>query len=230
MSSRAIAVVGMHRSGTSCLTGTLEEAGVYLGPVSRKNPHNLRGNHERADIMAMHDAVLAANGGAWDRPPPDVVWSAEQRATLRGIVESYAGYNLWGFKDPRTLLLLDGWLAEIPPLEFAGTFRHPLLVAQSLDRRSRRPLEQGLALWQTYNERLLALHMERGVPLIEFVADAKELRRKLGRLLDRLGLTVDAERLAFYTPELQHQREPVDATALPAEVERIYRDLQARVV
>ncbi len=31
--SDAIAVLGMHRSGTSCLTGLLEQAGVFLGPV-----------------------------------------------------------------------------------------------------------------------------------------------------------------------------------------------------
>lgn len=29
----SLIVFGMHRSGTSCLTGTLEEAGVYLGEV-----------------------------------------------------------------------------------------------------------------------------------------------------------------------------------------------------
>jgi len=66
-----IAVLGMHRSGTSCLTGLLEDAGVPLGDVQKENPHNPLGNQENLRIMHLHDAVLAANGGSWDAPPAE---------------------------------------------------------------------------------------------------------------------------------------------------------------
>lgn len=228
MSTRIITVLGMHRSGTSCLTGTLEEAGVYLGPVSRKNPHNMKGNHERLDIMELHNDVLTSCGGAWDAPPADICWSDEQSNTLRTILSSYQGHDLCGFKDPRTLLVLDGWLGAAPELEIVGIFRHPLLVAQSLHKRGKITVEQGLSLWQKYNEKLLALHRQRNFPMIEFVAAPSALRRSLVRLLDALGLSVTAEQLDFYTPELQHQTEATTDLAIPDDHEKLYRTLQAR--
>ena len=41
-----VAIVGMHRSGTSCLAGCLEDLGLTLGKVNRAAPHNLKGNNE----------------------------------------------------------------------------------------------------------------------------------------------------------------------------------------
>src|SRR5690348_16827069 len=112
-----ICVLGMHRSGTSCVTGLLEEAGVFLGEVSKQNPHNRKGNQENRAIMQLHDAVLAANGGAWDDPPEDAVsWSAEQRLTLAAIIDRYRGHDPWAFKDPRSLFTLSAWQDALPGL------------------------------------------------------------------------------------------------------------------
>src|SRR5215472_16677028 len=133
---QAICVLGMHRSGTSCLTGLLEDAGVYLGGVSKKNPHNLKGNQENLKVMHLHNEVLAGNDGSWDRPPAGAArWSDAQRALLREIVKEYAGHGRWAFKDPRTLFTLPAWQELLPDLAYIGTFRHPGAVAQSLHRR-----------------------------------------------------------------------------------------------
>jgi hypothetical protein len=59
-----ISVLGMHRSGTSSLVGSLEEAGVFLGNVQRVNPNNPKGNLEHLKIMKLHDDLLAENGGS----------------------------------------------------------------------------------------------------------------------------------------------------------------------
>src|SRR5579863_9360624 len=98
----AICVLGMHRSGTSCLTGLLEDAGVYLGGVSKKNPYNLKGNQENLQIMKLHDEVLSENGGRWDNPPrAEARWSETHKAELRLLVDDYVSHPLWAFKDPR---------------------------------------------------------------------------------------------------------------------------------
>jgi len=44
--SPPILILGMHRSGTSCLAGCLEEAGLYLGDVNLKAGFNKKGNRE----------------------------------------------------------------------------------------------------------------------------------------------------------------------------------------
>src|SRR6266446_4453200 len=152
MPGRIIAVLGMHRSGTSCLVGLLEQAGVFLGEVSRKNPSNLKGNGENPRIMALHEELLRINGGSWDAPPETVVWPRELKTRRDGIIGDYRGAPLWGFKDPRTLLALDGWLEALPGLQFVGIFRHPLSVAESLERRNGFSLEKGLRLWSAYND------------------------------------------------------------------------------
>jgi len=46
--AETVAILGMHRSGTSCLAGSLQELGLYLGEVYDQNPHNPRGNRENA--------------------------------------------------------------------------------------------------------------------------------------------------------------------------------------
>ena len=66
---QSILILGMHRSGTSCLAGSLQEAGLYLGEVNTTAPHNAKGNRESRTIVALHDGLLQANGGAWDAPP-----------------------------------------------------------------------------------------------------------------------------------------------------------------
>jgi len=71
-------VLGMHRSGTSYLTGILEEAGLWLGEVTRVSTFNAKGNRESPPLMRLNDAVLAANGGSWHCPPEGAVtWSLE---------------------------------------------------------------------------------------------------------------------------------------------------------
>lgn len=106
---RAIIILGMHRSGTSCLAGSLEEAGVFLGPVSRENLYNPKGSRENRAIMELQDLVLSDNGGSWDSPPVKIHWSEERRMIQAQLLEVYCDQKIWGFKDPRTLILLDGW-------------------------------------------------------------------------------------------------------------------------
>ena len=85
--SRTICVLGMHRSGTSCLAGTLEQAGVFLGEVATQNPFNLKGNRENGTIRGLNGGVLADNGAEWNRPPATPpVWSDKRRAELDGII------------------------------------------------------------------------------------------------------------------------------------------------
>lgn len=221
----------MHRSGTSCLAGALEQAGVFLGKVFTKNPFNARGNRENGRIMALHEELLSDNGRAWDQPPPvgeTLRWGGVRRAERDAIIALYAERPTWGFKDPRTLLALPGWREALPHLETVGTFRHPLAVAGSLAHRNGFPRERALALWQNYNVRLLAEHRATGTPLVCFDVAPEEFRGVLGRLGQRLGLEQDLGATEFFTDELRHQR-PSTTTddPLPPAVADLYAELKA---
>ena len=112
-------ILGMHRSGTSCLAGAMERCGVFLGEVNRANKYNVRGNHELRQVVQLHRDILAANGGSWSSPPAEIAISDEQRQAIRQItaelkqnINAKDNSEPIGLKNPDTLLLLDPWLEE----------------------------------------------------------------------------------------------------------------------
>jgi len=224
MASTVICILGMHRSGTSCLTGTLEEAGVFLGEIVRRSRYNAKGNREHPRITALHNHILRANGGSWDEPPERVHWSPDHELKRDKIIEDFQGKSPWGFKDPRTLYTLDGWLAALSQLTLVGVLRHPLAVAQSLHDRNQLSLEKGIHLWTLYNQRLLAYFHQFQFPILSFDLEDQALRARLLALLKTLGLPLPAERLAFFDPSLRHAQATAQ-TPLPAAASSLYEQL-----
>lgn len=202
-------VLGMHRSGTSCLTGLLQQRGLCLGTVVEEAPHNRKGNRENLGIVALNDAILATSGGSWDDPPEALRWSEEQRRARDNIVRQFSETNAWGFKDPRVVLTLPFWLEGLQDshVHIIATYRHPFAVAWSL--RARQPditIKRGLKLWQQYNERLLAYRHQRHFPLIKFDLDATAYLRSALSAIDSLHLPPPMENAApdFFNDELRH--------------------------
>lgn len=223
---KIVIILGMHRSGTSCLTGSLQQAGLALGEFSEWNPHNLKGNRENTEIMALNEAVLKANGGAWDLPPRHIEWPPVFREQARQILTKYASTPVWGFKDPRTLFTLNGWLdLGITPY-YIGIFRHPLSVAASLMRRNSDTFDQrrALRLWYEYNRKLLQIYEKSAFSLLCFDWQEDIFHAALDRALCKIDLTPPTNTERFYSRELVHQ---VSETAfLPWKINRLYRKLR----
>jgi hypothetical protein len=221
---RVICVLGMHRSGTSCLAGSLEQQGLFLGEVNTSAPWNRRGNRERFDIMNLQGDILEASGGSWYEPPPVVEWSIEHYERARAILAQHAGAPVWGFKDPRTLLTLEGWERLVPDLDVVGIFRHPLRVARSLRSRNEMPLEAGLALWNAYNGRLVEIYRRRPFPIVSFDEEPATLENKLREAGEALGLGPAPSEEPFFTDELRSA--PAEGDSVPPEVEALYEALR----
>lgn len=222
-------VLGMHRSGTSCLTGLLEEAGVWLGEVRRSSAHNAKGNRENPEIMALNEAVLKANGASWDKPPErHVIWDTSHLAERDRILAGYPAGRVWGLKDPRTLFTLEGWRAALPKARLIGTVRHPLAVARSLEARSKMPLHQGLALWTSYNLRLLELARREDIPILSFDHSAKRYLGAAAALIVAMGLNVPPNGIGFFDESLRHQV-VTDDLPLPTDTAALYSALQEQI-
>lgn len=168
MKDEVIIVLGMSRSGTSCLTGLLEQAGVYLGDVRKWNRFNAKGNQENPKINSLQEDLFIANDGNWRSPPDMVIWSDIHKKIRDEIIRSYEGHGCWGLKDPRTLFCLEGWLEVLPSFKLIGAFRHPYHVAMSLNRRDNLPIEQGYQIWFRYNKKLLFYKNKYDFPVISF--------------------------------------------------------------
>jgi hypothetical protein len=221
--ARVIAVLGMHRSGTSAVTGSLEQHGLFLGEVSTEDRHNPRGNREARAMRLLNEGILRANGGAWDNPPARVAWQPEHEEQAREFLAEHAGRELWGFKDPRTLLTLGGWRELVPDLERVGVFRHPLRVARSLARRNEMSTDAAVALWQAYNEPLVAELRREPFPLICFDDEPAVLQAKLRVAAQALDLPGVPTGEGFFAAELR------DADAVgdpPPRARPLYEELR----
>ncbi|MBA6414285.1 sulfotransferase family protein [Parahaliea sp. F7430] len=222
---RVLAILGMHRSGTSCLTGSLQDAGLELGDCHTWNPYNKKGNRENQAFVDLHDAILAANGGAWDKPPRKVRWQQEHYEWARNILAEQTMTGVFGFKDPRALLVIDGWRKVLPSLEFVGIFRHPEAVVQSLANRSQLARDHALALWFHYNRALWHLYKKERFPVLCFDEGEQEFQAKVASLTPQLGLTREEHVATFYDRSLK-QYCGESLSTLPWRVRRLYQNLR----
>jgi hypothetical protein len=218
-------VLGMHRSGTSCLAGLLETTGLYLGKVSRHNRHNEKGNLENEAVQAVNTAILQQFGGTWSNPPARIDSKQIDPKPLLQALQTIGQHERWVIKDPRILLTLDEWLPLMTRCQMIGTFRHPVAVARSLEMRNGMPLDEGVKLWTVYNERLVDLHRRRAFPLLNFDLEPSSYLQQFSQACELLDLTVNAAAAAeFYEPELVNAKHDTDLS-LPPHTSNLYQYL-----
>lgn len=160
MAPQIVCVLGMHRSGTSATTRVLNLLGVYVGPdevLVRANPNNPKGAYEHRELMLLNQAVFRVVGGIWKEPPSlseGWEWNPELeplREKAREVIgETFDGVGLWGWKDPRTCLVLPFWQTVLPDMQYVICIRNPVDVAQSLEKRNSLTLGHGFELWLRY--------------------------------------------------------------------------------
>src|SRR5438093_4159224 len=158
-----VCIAGMHRSGTSMLAKLLHLCGLSLGrpeDLMDPAPDNPDGFWENRRFVTVNEELLAASGGAWDRPPAQGVrWTTERtrgaRQQAATLVDELVGRGRWGWKDPRNSLTLAFWRDLLPDLRVVIALRNPLEVAASLHRRNAMPTGDALRLWLAYNRRVL---------------------------------------------------------------------------
>lgn len=170
-----IIITGMHRSGTSLLANILFEAGVFLGKdLLEPSEYNPKGYFENRKIVNFHDEILKANGTNWylENAPKKLKIGDEYKRKAISIIEEYRGYQLAGWKDPRTTIFLDFWKELVPEAKFIFIYRRPEEVISSLLRRGdssiylKLPLIslkkpwKALRLWIIYNQKLLKFCQE----------------------------------------------------------------------
>lgn len=192
---QGLVILGMHRSGTSAIAGTLGKLGAAM-PVDLMGAGigNDKGHWEPAGIVAVNNRILESAGSHWedwDRFNPEWYDSLlyppaldEARAALRA---SFADAPLFIMKDPRVCRVVPFWitvfaLENIDPV-FLLCLRHPTQVAVSLAKRD--AMEPGYAnlLWLRHT--LEAEAATRGSK--RTICDFDQLLANWSALVARLG-------------------------------------------
>lgn len=221
----ALLVAGMHRSGTSALSGALSQLGAQAPATSMPTTEdNARGYFESVDIMDFDERVLVSADRAWDdwRPWPESWIASPAAAVFREelvdlLRREYGASSLPLVKDPRFCRFLPLWTECLSTQGYTPVVllcvRHPIEVARSLARRDGMPREQALLLWLRHMleaERDTRLVPRRAVSYARLLANPK---LELQAIADQFGISwprrIDdaaAEINGFLSSTLRHER------------------------
>lgn len=237
---QALLILGMHRSGTSALTGSLEILGS-TSPATQiaGGAQNPRGFFESKPIARLNDALLQNFDKTWDDWRPLVttptrlkMMRAHEAPAQTLLAQEFGDAALISIKDPRVCRLLPFWFnvleqQDIDPL-IIFPLRHPEEVAQSLRKRNGFSREHGLILWLAH---VLAAEQDtRGRTrcftrfsqlLHNPVKLAQRMERELGMSFPNSPASCSAEFKKFLSVDLRHFN--VREEAVPSKLFRVYR-------
>lgn len=165
---RGFMVLGMHRSGTSMLSGLLVDGMGYIvgGPLIRNNFDNEKGFFERIDAVLQNDEFMNLQKVWWSANMMSYDYNKALKMKETGQAKFKEGDRALAFlnnvdsipwlqKDPRMCITLKTWLPLLnSEPAIVWTYRHPLEVANSLIRREPAfTLDHAIRIWIVYNMR-----------------------------------------------------------------------------
>ncbi len=228
MAKPPVIIIGMHRSGTSMLTHTLQQLGLFIG--HKLLPFDL---YEASFFVNLNEWLLHQLNASWDNTynfqfADDIF---KQQAIdilvkeLKGKKrKDFLGKNKlgdirklnipWAWKDPRTTITIDLWKEIFPEAKILHIYRNPLDVAASLSKREYEVRESKKLAYivkvmrfldykATQNLSLRVMHVEEGVKLWEeYVSKAFSLEDKYGQDMYHLRYESYLEDPMKYLPEV----------------------------
>lgn len=174
--SPVLIITGMHRSGTSLTAAFLQTIGLDLGNnLLKGNYWNPNGYFEDIDFVEFQRTILQACSQSDETGFPDWGWKESEQlnrqklntniGSAKQLVKSRSNQlGLWGWKDPRTSLMLDFWNEIIPNARYLFVYRYPWDVTDSILRLnipffSENP-EACLKVWKFYNRHILEFYQK----------------------------------------------------------------------
>jgi hypothetical protein len=197
----AILVLGMHRSGTSSIAGSLIRLGgaapLHLLPAQADNE---RGFWESSVITDLNDEILAAGGSDWqdwrnfDLNRIETAVAGTMRARARSaLLTEFGEARLPVIKDPRMCRLMPFWSSVFREVKWSVRallpLRSPLEVALSLNRRDGLALSCASLIWLRHVLEAEVESREMPRAFLNWHAFLADPRRSLGQVGGSLELT-----------------------------------------
>lgn len=213
-----VLVVGMHNSGTSILAEILNEHGLFLGVDGAHHENRFFRNE-------VNEGLVMGADDSWARLPLlDVDRILGQEAVVREHLErhfldryracGWNGRSPWGFKDPRTCVLLPLYLEIFPGARILHIVRDPDDVAASLAHKPKRGVGvlrdaghwRRLALAYTGRVRESANRYPHPRLEISYEAMCTDPAAVLSPVFEFVGLPFDEAARAFALRRLERSR------------------------
>lgn len=249
---RPTCVMGMGRSGTSMISESLAQCGVYFGEQDELTPpsiRNRRGYWENKEAVAINKEIWSLLGGGTMRQPPNKLYEGWQYEPRFGNLADRAGdliqrlstraFSLtgegraFGFKDPRFSITWPFWALAAPDLQFVVCVRNPDEVRKSLNWKGKRAGLPVLKLWQYFYQAIDPLfsahtdpiHSTLGPAVVTHYANwLRDPEREHMRVAGALGLPLEHATGDAVQVNLRHEK---SSALLPVAIRRQYAQLCA---
>jgi len=215
---KALIVIGMHRSGTSAISGLLNELGVFMGKslFAAQAQVNEKGFFENAEVVKLNENIFDEQLKSWDFPLSGLQVTAKQFAFNQDITaqlsvfinKEYGSHSVWGMKDPRTSMHLPLWDNAITSNNIKPCYilmlRNPLEVASSLKKRDGFSTEKSLLLWLQYTLNSYWFCKDKSLFCVDFdelLSSPTNVQREIATVFD---ISLPCLKTGFIEPHLKH--------------------------
>ncbi|MFZ2315974.1 MAG: hypothetical protein WAW86_10010 [Gammaproteobacteria bacterium] len=189
-------VLGVARSGTSVITRGLQALGVTLGdklhPASSWNPKGFWEDDEL--VYKINRSILYFLNYPWINTTlaeklqkgDDYLLNQFKVRAKQLLAERLATSDNWGFKDPRTILMLPFWQAVCKELSLTDKYiiaiRHPLASAHSNNKIGNGDVEAVLLTWLTQTMSAVQDTMNKPSVFVSYELMLQDAEKQLARI------------------------------------------------
>lgn len=188
-----IIITGMHRSGTSMVTGILQKCGLILGDnLISGFSDNPKGHFENKEFVWVNDNILKDAGFSWRNPPNPNIRVKNDGKIIEEFLVRYKDKQIMGFKDPRACLTIHIWVKYIENLKLIICGRKKIEVAESLKKRNKFELSFGKNLYDNYTEHIYRFLNEHkpDFETVDYQLCLKDWKKELSRIITWAGLEI----------------------------------------
>lgn len=152
--NKKVAIIGMHRSGTSIVAKIVHELGVCMGDeLLKASISNVDGHYEDVEFYELNNKIFNEFRATWDSPPSLAVILKNKDIIKREYFDIFRKKKgNWGFKEPRSTILLPAIVEHIDDFFLIYCRRTSEGVAKSLKARDDISANQSNQIKSTYDD------------------------------------------------------------------------------
>ncbi len=238
MKQTCILILGMHRSGTSALTGTLGLLDIDLGNnLMTADEDNEKGYFENQNFYNINENLLAQINSSWE----DIFFDESKLSHIKDTDElkrilknEFEKSSIFAIKDPRLAYLFPVYEKVLKELnidiKIIIPYRNPIEVATSLESRNHFSLEKGMLLWLYHillSEKFSRNYKRVFIEFNELISNTKNVIQVMSKELEldfNSAYNKNKKDISdFLDPGIKHHNISIDD--LPSNTPKIIRDI-----
>jgi hypothetical protein len=236
-----IFIAGMHRSGSSVISRAMTIMGInHTNHLMPAHEDNKKGYWEDEEFIEFNDNLLAKTGQTWYEPKAtnheEIEWWASElnKEALSLLRKKISNKDHICLKDPRLCNLIPFWKKICDDnkikMRLIASYRHPIENANSIYKRDKININQGLLLWSAHYINLLSSTSGDQIYFIKYndiLSNPANQIQKISKFLNQPIIIDELNKfkIEFLDHSLRHNTETVDELLVDKEIINLCLDL-----